>query len=98
VRCPGCDEDALRLRDRLRVAARAQVYCPACGVAIRLGFWPRIVHLVFGDAVVIAGFVGAFVLQSPLVLGLASSSWIVAAMVVPIRPGQKYRQPVGSGE
>lgn len=97
MRCPACEKQTLKVRDRLRVAARAQVRCPACGVAIRLGFWPRLVHLLLGDAVLVGGFVGALALQSPLVLGLASTSWVVVALIVPIQPATPGRRSSGSG-
>jgi len=76
----------LSARHRLLVAVRAQARCPACGVSIRFGFWPRLVHTLFGDAVVLSGFVAGLWLKSPLLLPLAASSWFSLALFLPIQP------------
>lgn len=86
MRCPGCDQQSLSFRHRLRVAIRAKSRCPACGVAIRFGLLPRIVHSIFGDALLVAGVVGALYFQAPVLLTAASGSWLSLALLLPIQP------------
>jgi len=86
MRCPGCGEDSLSGKDRLRVALRAQTRCPACGIAIHFGFWPRLVHSLFGDAALLTGAAGAFFWEAPFLLPLAASSWVSLALLLPIEP------------
>lgn len=88
-RCPGCRENALRVRDRVRVAARANARCPACGIAIRFGTWPRIVHTLFGDAMLLGGLLGGFILQAPFFLFLASGSWLSLALLLPVESARR---------
>jgi len=68
------------------VGVRARARCPACGIAIRFGFWPRLIHSIFGDLVLIAGFLGALFWQAPFILVAASTSWISLALFLPIEP------------
>ena len=82
--CPGCGRPELELRQRLFVAARRQVTCPACGAAIRFGFWPRVVHTVFGDALLLGGIAGALFFQAPFLVPLSSGSWLILALLLPI--------------
>ncbi len=92
LRCPGCHQNALRSRHRLLTAVRAQSRCPACGIAIRFGFWPRLIHSLFGDAVLLGGVVGAFLWQAPFLLPLAASSWLSLALFLPVQPD--LRDPI----
>jgi Zn ribbon nucleic-acid-binding protein len=87
--CPGCNQNSLKKRHRLLVAVRAQARCPACGIAIRFGFWPRVVHSLFGDALLLAGFIGALLWQAPFVLLLASTSWLSLALLLPVDSDRK---------
>lgn len=96
MHCPGCDEDSLRVRQRVLVAARAQVRCPACGVAIRFGFWPRAIQSLFGEVFLLAGFLSALLYQSPFLLPLAAGSWLSLALLLPVQPARHDRDP-GSG-
>jgi len=68
----------------LAVALRMQAECPACGVAVRFGLWPRIVHTLLGDAVLVAGTVGAFVWQAPSLVPLAGTSWLSLSLLLPL--------------
>ena len=87
MRCPSCDENALSVRQRLLVAARAQSQCPACGVAIRFGFWPRLVHVLLGDAILVVGAIGAYVWDAPFLVPLALGSWLSLAVLLPVEAG-----------
>lgn len=93
LRCPGCHRSSLSVRHRLLVAIRAKARCPACGVAIRFGLLPRIVHTVFGDAVLLAGVVGALVWQAPVLRSAASGTWLTLALLLPIQPDPSESAP-----
>jgi len=84
LQCPGCHQNSLSVRDRLSVALRMQVECPACGVAVRFGLWPRVVHSLLGDAVLVGGIVGAFVWQAPSLVPLAATSWVSLSLLLPL--------------
>jgi hypothetical protein len=86
VQCPGCCQNSLSVRHRLWIAARAGASCPACGVAIRLGFWPRVAQTLFGEGLLLLGVVGAFALQAPFLIALASGSWLSLALLLPAEP------------
>ena len=89
MRCPGCTQNVVTLGSRLRVAMRVQTRCPACGVAIRFGFWPRLVHSLFGDAMLLGGIAGALFWQAPFLMPLAAGSWLTLALLLPVEPGPK---------
>ena len=84
MQCPGCGQPAVRVRDRLLAAARAEARCPACGVVIRFGFWPRLAHVVFGDLLLLAGVGAAFYWQAPFFVVLSAGSWISLAVLLPL--------------
>jgi hypothetical protein len=86
MHCPGCRASTLSVKDRLLIALRAEVRCPACGVAIRFGLGPRILHSIFGDAFLIAGAIGAFMWRAPFVMMLACASWLSLSLLLPIEP------------
>ena len=66
------------------MALRAHAESPACGAAIRFGFWPRLVHTIFGDALLLAGLASAFLWQAPFLAPLAASSWLSLALFLPL--------------
>jgi hypothetical protein len=89
MQCPGCHQDALSIRHRLRVALRARTLCPACGIVIRFGFWPRLLQSLLGDAVVLGGAAAALWLQAPFWIPLAVTSWSSFALLLPLQAGPK---------
>ncbi len=89
MRCPGCHGNTLGARYRLLAALRVQARCPGCGVAIRFGSWPRLVHSIFGDALLLGGMVGAFLWQAPVLFPLAAGSWLSLALLLPVQLAPK---------
>lgn len=83
MQCPGCHANVITPAARLRIALRAQVRCPACGVQVRLSFWPRILHTVVADLSVVAGFVTSIQLAVPGPLVLSIAWWVALSLVVP---------------
>lgn len=75
---------------------RANVTCPACGVAIQFGFWPRAAHFVVGLAVLVAGLVTALKLGQPTPLVLAASAWFGFALLLPV--AAESHDPQRSGD
>lgn len=86
MQCPACCQNSLGVRQRLRIAARAQSRCPACGIAIRFGFWPRLFQTLFGEAFLLLAVAGTFFWQAPIVVVLATSSWLSLALLLPVQP------------
>lgn len=84
MECPGCQRDRLAIAHRLRVAARMSASCPACGITIRFGRLPRIIHSIFGDALLVTGAVGSFVWNAPMLLILSGGVWSVLALTLPL--------------
>lgn len=89
--CPGCRSNRLSIHRRLLVAARASARCPACGVTIRFGRLPRIIHTVFGDALLVSGAIGSFAWGAPILLLLSGGIWTVLALTLPVEVGRKGR-------
>jgi len=87
MKCPGCHEHRLALHQRLLVAARASTRCPGCGVTIRFGRLPRIIHTIFGDALLVTGAIGSFAWGAPILLLLSGGIWTVLALTLPVEPG-----------
>jgi hypothetical protein len=75
---------AIPLSSRLRLAARRNVACPACGISLRFGSWPRVVHVIFGDLAIAGGFVASVLLGMPVLFFLALGSWGLLAAALPI--------------
>ena len=82
--CPACREIAIPLASKLFAALHSNVRCPACGVAVSLSLWPRVVHLVLGELAVAGGFVASLILETPLYVGLASASWFAFGVALPL--------------
>ena len=89
MQCPGCGGPTIAATAKLKIALRAQVRCPACGVQVRLSLWPRIAHAVLGDLALLAGFVLAWRLEMPGPLVLAIAWWLVLSLAMPTRAGAK---------
>lgn len=91
MNCPGCHEHRLALHQRLLVAVRASTGCPGCGVTIRFGRLPRIIHSVFGDALLITGAIGSFAWGTPILLLLSGGIWTGLALTLPVEAGNHDR-------
>jgi hypothetical protein len=84
VKCPGCHQDAISPGAKLRVALRSQVRCPACGVQVQFGLWPRIVHTLVGDLSLLLGFVVSYQLSVPAPFVLSIAWWIALGLALPL--------------
>jgi len=84
ARCPACLKRVIPIRHKLSAAVSSNIRCPACGASVRLSFWPRLVHLAFGELAIAAGFVASLSLETPLYLGLASASWFGLGLALPL--------------
>ena len=58
------------------------------GVTIRFGRLPRIIHSIFGDALLVAGAIGAVAWGAPTLLLLSGGIWSVLALVLPIEAAE----------
>ncbi len=84
MHCPECGK-SIPIHWKLFVAARRNVECPACGVAILFGYWPRLVHTLVGDLVLLVAFAASLWLGLPSLLVLAAGSWVGFALTLPVR-------------
>ena len=87
MRCPGCHEQTISIGAKVRVALRANVECPACGIAVRLGQRSRLVQTLAGEAVLLLGFASALYFGMPALLVASAACWLGFAIALPLTEG-----------
>lgn len=73
--CPGCSEQTVSLRDKVLESLSVRIRCRACGAALRVNPWWRVVMVVFGATFLVMCIVLALDLGSviPLLVGLVAA-------------------------